>query len=214
MPNHDPDHPLGNSEAGNHPLPGDPREVQAALRAGQECWARFPYYGLRYGDRGERFTRSDSGYLAALAAEPEPVVLEQVLWLGNVLASRGMPTWLLESHLDLLHRALAAAAPERAERYLKLERAAATLRLRRLGQVSAQRVADLAADFRARVGAEPWAARLPEAGELLVAAVADERGGTAHAVPSLLSWFADPARFSPTWIAAGAAVIEAARTPR
>ncbi|HEY1011536.1 MAG TPA: biliverdin-producing heme oxygenase, partial [Herpetosiphonaceae bacterium] len=58
-------HPLGerapadplaalNPEAGAHAIPGDLREIEAALRAGARSWADCPYYAMRYGERGER----------------------------------------------------------------------------------------------------------------------------------------------------------------
>jgi hypothetical protein len=50
--------------------------------------------------------------------------------------------------------------------------------------------------------AEPWNRRLRAMGGILVAAVADERSGIEHAVPSLTDWVCDAGRFPPEWIEA------------
>ncbi|MBV5336535.1 MAG: hypothetical protein J0653_00540, partial [Deltaproteobacteria bacterium] len=71
------EHPLHNADAGNHPVPDDPREILAALRAGERCYAQHPYFERRYGDRGKAFTRSDGGYLVTLADHPQIYVNSQ-----------------------------------------------------------------------------------------------------------------------------------------
>ncbi len=80
-----------NPAAGSHAIPQDARELQAALRAGERTWRKFPYYEWRYGERGQQFTRSDSGWLVTLSSHESVVVNQQIRWLGRVLASRGMP---------------------------------------------------------------------------------------------------------------------------
>lgn len=206
---------LLNPEAGHHAIPDDPRELAAALRAGERTWREFPYYAVRYAERGERFTRSDSAWLVTLA-QHEPAVAEaQVRWLGSVLASRGMPQWLLERHLEVLHEELAAALPERAADYAGLRQAARMLRELRCRHVDDAALARHAAGFDARAGADAaaaaWAARLPRTGALLAAAVADERAGLARAVPSLEGWMTDAARFPAAWVEAVRATLEEAR---
>lgn len=199
-----------NPEAGDHAIVADPRELAAALRAGQRTWERFPYYEQRYGERGRRFTASDSGWIATLPHHSPEVVRRQILWLGTVLASRGMPRWLLEIHLGHLHEELTAARPEKRSAYEKLLEATAVLRREREAQIAPERFEALAASFEARVGPD-LAARLSEAGHLLVAAVADERAGLPAAVESLATWLADPERFPPPWTEAVAATIAEAR---
>ena len=199
-----------NPETGDHPLPADPRELAAALRAGERSWAAVPYYAARYGERGERFTRSDSAWLATLAAYPPPVALRQVRWLGGLLAARGMPRWLLERHLDVLHEELVRAVPARRGAYAGLAAAAAALRAERRAHLDDAALAALGAAFDARVG-PAWSARLPETGALLGAAVADERAGVPGAVASLTAWLRDPDRFPPPWRHAVSAALRAAR---
>lgn len=199
-----------NPDAGSHAVTSDPRELPAALRAGERSLREFPYYQQRYGERGVQFTRSDSAWLVTLAEHEQQVVDQQVGWLGRVLASRGMPQWLLELHLDVLYEELAAALPERRESYVRLLRAAQALRERRRLFLSDQALAEHSAAFDARVGPE-WSARLPRTGGLLAAAAADERGGLAQAVTSVAGWMSDPARFPPIWVEAVRATIQAAR---
>lgn len=201
---------LLNPDAGSHAIPTDFREIAAALRAGERTWGRFPYYEERYGERGRRFTASDSAWLVTLASLPEPQVRAQVEWLGAILAGRGMPRWLLERHLVTLHAALVRAVPERAAAYAVLQGAARHLRALREAHVAGTVQARLAAAFDARID-PAWRRRLPHTGALLVAAVADERAGIARAVSSLESWMADPVRFPPPWIAAVRATLQAAR---
>lgn len=199
-----------NSEAGDHPVCRDPRELQAALRAGQRSWRRFPYYEARYAGRGQQFTRSDSAWLVALAEHGSVVVDDQVAWLGRVLGSRGMPQWLLELHLGVLHAELAAALPGRAVVYGSLLAAATMLRAQREAFVDDALLAELAAAFARQVGPE-WNARLPETGALLAAAVADEALGIKRAVPSMVAWMTDPRRFPAPWIAAVEQTLARAR---
>lgn len=194
---HNSHHPLHNADAGNHPLPTDSREIQAALRAGQRCYAVHPYFERRYGQRGEAFTRSDGGYLTTLADHPQAYVNSQVVWLAGVLASRGMPRWLMEEHLGILHDELVLACPERAVEYAKLRHAAQILRSARLAFLPLSDFDALAAAFNARSDSE-----LGNVGGLLAAAVCDECCGLTEAVPSLLSWLGNPDIFSPEWCAA------------
>lgn len=100
-----------NPGAGRHVVAEDPRELRAALRAGVRSWERFPYYERRYGRRGRRFTRSDSAWLVTLASLPQSEVDRQIRWLGQVLAARGMPRWMLELHLEVLHEELVLSVP-------------------------------------------------------------------------------------------------------
>ena len=199
-----------NPEAGRHGVTGDARELQAALRAGHRSWRQFPYYRWRYGARGRAFTRSDSAWLVTLVGESPAVVRQQIRWLGRLLAARGMPQWLLESHLRLLHDELVAARPDRQRAYGRLLGAATMLAELRRAQIDDAASRSLAEAFDRAVGAA-WRRRLPEAGTLLVAAVADERAGIGGAVPSLEPWLTDSGRFPAHWRTAVHRTIDAAR---
>ncbi len=199
-----------NPEAGHHEITLDPLELGAALRAGERSWRRFPYYELRYAGRGRRFTRSDSGWIVTVAKGPLSDAKRQLRWLGAVLASRGMPRSLLELHLAELHAELVAAAPGDRAGYDHLLEVAAMFRRERFRRLDEATSAELAAAFDRRVGHDA-VPTIPEAGALLVAAVADERAGLDGGVDSLLEWLADPDRFSAGWVAATAETISAAR---
>lgn len=201
---------LLNPEAGNHAITTDPRELRAALRAGERTRERFCYYQRRYGERGRRFTHSDSAWIVTLAGLDPAIAEGKLRWLGGLLAARGMPRWLLEEHLEVLHAELVAAAPEKRAAYATLLRVAGLFRAERLSHVDEVTSSDLARTFDSRVGSTA-AHELPEAGALVVAAVADERGGQHRAIISLLQWLADPERFSADWVAAVSETLAAAR---
>jgi hypothetical protein len=179
-----------NPEAGYVSMPEDPREVDAALRAGRVTYRIFPYYSWRYGDRGERFTRSDSAWLARLGRFESTQIRNQVAWLASVLSNRGMPSYLLEVHLRVLSRSLRRADPDRADHHGKLAAAADELRDDRRSRFPEADFLALPDDFAGRLDLGP--PRLVRgAGLLVVAAVADERGGIPRAVESLMEWLGD-----------------------
>lgn len=202
-----------NEDAGTHPVPHDVREVQAALEAGEQTYAQYAYYQVRYGERGLRFTRSDSAWLATLAREDDSdSTVRHVLWLARTLCSRGMPRLLLEQHLPVLQAALVARVPECPHHYQALGLAAAQLQREREAAVPPERAAALRAAFVttiARTAENGIETR--EAAVLLVAAVADEKHGQPHAVPALTAWLCDPARFSNAWVSACQQTLAAAR---
>jgi hypothetical protein len=117
-----------NVYAGHYPVAEDLREIAAGLRAGHRSWLRFPYYRWRYGDRGRRFTWSDSAWLAALPALRKANAWHQIEWLARLLSSRGMPQLMTEDHLVLLHEEVCRAVPKRAAHYAVLAEGAAMLR--------------------------------------------------------------------------------------
>lgn len=194
-----------NPEAGTHPVASDPREIEAALRAGARSWNEFPYFEARYGERGRRFTSSDSAWLVTLSELAQVQVNQQVLWLGGVLASRGMPRLTLEIHLHHLYDELCMAAPERADRYATLEAASRELQRRRLRRIDEATFEVVAASFQS--------SDMPLAGvgRLIVSAVTDECDGLENAVRSLTEWLTDPTRFSKAWLDAVGQTVARAR---
>ncbi|RYZ67584.1 MAG: hypothetical protein EOP08_02450 [Proteobacteria bacterium] len=91
-----------NLEAGSHAVSVAPGHADAAAAATRRSWRSYPYYAARYGERGWRFSLSDSGWLQTLLVLPEPDALAQMRWLRGLLRARGMPSVLLESHLGFL----------------------------------------------------------------------------------------------------------------
>jgi hypothetical protein len=183
------------------------REVEAALLAGEDSYRSFPYYMMRYGERGMRFTRSDSAWLVSLCQSD--AIENQVRWLGKLLSARGMPRWLLEQHLFVLASRLESRVPEQAKKYAPLRRVADLLRAERVGVMPDERVLHLGSFFEGHAQEPAWTSL--RAGALLAAAVADERTGIEHAVPSLERWLRGPQRSSARWMEAVTATLSEAR---
>ena len=179
-----------NPAAGGVPVPEDEREIEAALRAGVISYRIFPYLEWRYGERGEKFTRSDSAWLAWLTRHPPGHVDEQIAWLRNVLSNRGMPSWILEVHLRVLHRHLVRTIPENKQKYASLLSSARMLCQLSEAGVSSRREQQLMAEFEAALRPNSNLL-LRQAAQLLVAALADEKSGVKNAVDSLTIWLGD-----------------------
>ena len=199
-----------NPEAGTHVVPQDPITIRSAIRAGEMTWQMFPYYKLRYGDRGRRYCFSDSGYLATLINCEPSVVTSEVAWLGRVLSSRGMPQIMLETHISVLAQELIKDLPEQRQACEKLVAASRQLADARRAHLSDQASLELSAQFDAAVGPE-WSARFPRTGLLLASAVADERSGMESGVASLVPHLVMPDRFPDTWIQAVHTTLKTAR---
>ena len=179
-----------NPRAGGVPVPEDPREIDAALRAGRISVRIFPYLDWRYGERGAKFTRSDSAWLAWLSRHTQQRVNEQIAWLRSVLSNRGMPSWILETHLLVLYRQLTRSVSERESKYRTLFISADELRQDRHSRISPEMSRQLVSGFVAAVSQGPTFL-LSGVARLLVAAVADEMLGVKYAVLRLTPWLAD-----------------------
>jgi heme oxygenase len=199
-----------NPEAGDHAVPGDVREIDAALAAAKKCRAEFPYFDERYEERGRSFAKSDAAWLASLVALPEAQLLSQVEWLGRVLGNRGMPRITLERQLELLHEELASAVPAKIDQYKGLLKAAESLKAERLQYITEPVFDGLAREFQIATDGE-LQGRFKNTGVLIVAAVCDQAAGVTDAVTSLLPWLTDVKRFSLQWTAAVQKTLEGAR---
>ena len=188
-----------NPEAGNHPIPEDEREIRAALNASTRNWAEFPYYEQRYGERGRRFSDSDTCWLVTLTRLDRESMQRQIEWIGRVLATRGMPQIMLEQTLNYLHDELTNAIPDNTETYEKLLTSAEILSKARTQLISKKAFESLSNEFDEFVGAD-LAKQLKNTGRLLVASVADEKNGLKGAVSALQEWIGDEARFPDKWI--------------
>ena len=199
-----------NPHAGTHPITSDAAELQAARLAADRALEEFPYFLERFGERARLFGASDGAWLATLRDREVDEIGREVLWLGSVLASRGMPRLLLERHLDLLHEELIGAVPERSAFYAVLLNGASILRQQRLNHLSEHDLRQLELAFAERVGS-PWAERLPRMGAILGAAVADEAAGITGAVGKVLEWAGDRKNFPPDWCDAVEGTVADAR---
>lgn len=188
-----------NPEAGMHAVPDTPNEFRVAVIAGERTLAHFPYVLARFGERGARFTHSDSAWLTAITQLPPEDCGQQIFWLGRILGSRGLPRVILEVHLQHLYEALVSTNPEDAPRYVALTVTSMRLRDRRLAWVDQQRAHALAVAFqRAVPDAERQA--FPNTGDIIISAVCDAHDGIDLSIEALLPWLTDPRRFSTAWI--------------
>lgn len=199
-----------NPEAGNHPMPEDAREIEAALKASTRAWEKYPYYPHRYGARGKKFSDSDTCWLITLTQLDAQGVVKQIRWLGRYLASHGMPQIMLEHTLYFLYDELVAAIPEKQDAYSKLKAAAEDLNNIRSAIISERDVEQIAAAFDQRVGSK-LAQKYTGSGELLVASVADDISTLGGVSANLQDWMTDSQRFSGDWIAAVHATVEKSR---
>ena len=198
-----------NPDAGEHAISSHPGEQAAAEAATRLSWREFPYYAKRYGERGWRFSLSDSGWIETLCELSAEAAKSQILWLANLLAARGMPRLLLERHLDHLHAELLAAVPDRGSRYEVLRVLATHLRTIRTASMPESVFAQVGAEFEARTAAS--SERVRNMGSVIAAAVADDQAGVGNVLESVVSWAKDPARFDSVWIEAVDAALERAR---
>lgn len=203
-----------NPFAGVHPVTASAAELEAVRRTTEASLREAPYYLERYGERGRLFGGSDGAWLVTVARGDADFVEKQVLWLGRVLAARGMPRWLLQRYLETLHDELIYRNPGHGGRYRALVDVCALLRDQQRRHLPETDARALAAAF--EVDTDPaWAARLPNMGRILAGAVADEAAGLANAVESVEPWATDSARFPDRWITAvRAALANGRRTVR
>ena len=181
-----------NPDAGTYRMTTDATLLRAAVRAAQRSFDVMPYYRIRYGERGSRFASSDSAWLISLAPLGADRATRQVLWLSGVLAGRGMPSWLMETHLDELVDEVRSVAGEAAVGALPAARdAVADARRAHVDDVLLEQ-GDVWADE--LVGR---ALPVPRTGALLAAATADALAGVTLDDHSLVDWLTDPVRTAP-----------------
>lgn len=189
-----------NFEAGNHAMPQNPLEIVLALRAGRAAWEKYPYLEYRFGERGKRFTSSDSCWLVTLTRMSVESATKNLEWLRTVLASRGIPTVILEAHLAAISQALAVEFPEQAQQRARFDRFLVSRDSERRALVDAESASQLIDQFDQRLRACDGL-RIDSTAHLITSAWIDERSGITGALASVRGWFVDPDRFSNAWIA-------------
>ena len=178
-----------NPASGGYEITTDATLLRAAVRAAQGSIDAMPYYGIRYGERGSRFATTDSAWLISLATLAESRAVHQVQWLSRVLAARGIPTWLLEMHLDALVSEVRSVADPAAVGSLPAAADALAVARRRHVDDELIRSADDWADE--ALGQD---LPVPRSGALMAAAIADERSGVTRDDRVLVDWLTDPER--------------------
>jgi hypothetical protein len=190
-----------NFEAGDHAMPQHPHDIDLALRAAGIAWEKHPYLEHRYGERGRRFTDSDGCWLFALTRVPEEIAVTKSLeWLRTVLASRGIPTVILEFHLRAILQVIGTKSGKQRRARIQFDpflsdREAERRKL--FGDGDRSRLIDVFdRRFRACIGF-----KVDSAAELIASAWIDEHSGISGSVSALRDWFTDGERFSTDWIA-------------
>jgi hypothetical protein len=185
-----------NPEAGDHAIPQNARDIRLALRAANVAWERFPYLEHRYGERGKRFTDSDGCWLFALASAKGIAVTKELEWLRTLLASRGIPTVILEFHL----RAIGAEIGAQSGAESQFDHFLLDMEIERRRLLGAENYLRLIDTFDRRFRACEGFKFEPVA-ELLISAWIDEQSGISGSVSALRDWLVDVERFSSAWIA-------------
>ena len=192
-----------NPEAGNFPISTNPLEIKAAITAGFRCWNEFSFFEKRYGDRGKRFTVSDSVWLVNLCDLSQELANNQVVWLAKYLAGRGMPTFTEEKHLEYLYHELVKLIPENEAKYRKLLYASVELKKQRTEKLPLTDFENSNSMFH-----KLWCelkvtdAPMENTGKLIASSVADHRNGIGGTEHDYRSWITNPALFSQNWIMA------------
>jgi hypothetical protein len=177
-----------NPAAGTHPVTADPRELSAAKRAGERSLQEYPYYLERYGERARLFGLSDGAWIVTLCENPDQNAIEgEIAWLAHVLSSRGMPSIMMERHLDIMAEELTEAVPAKAEKWERLRSAREAMATKRREVLPEADMLALADSFTAAADPEVNR-RLPRMGELLVCAAIDEARGISRAAISIEEW--------------------------
>ena len=188
-----------NPEAGRHAMPRSEAEVTRALRCAQSAWLRFPYLDARYGERGRRFTRSDSCWLVALYDVEELLVVKSLSWLRKVLSSRGLPTLILETHLEMIDRNIEAEDPGRARQSTGFRTVISRFRAERDAILPPTVRGSLISQYQAQFD-QCSGDDVPGAAEILVDAAIDTAIGIEQARDQVFSWMRDRERFTETWV--------------
>jgi heme oxygenase len=190
-----------NFEAGDHAIPQNPIEIDLALRAGKAAWEKFPYLEQRYGARGKRFTNSDSCWLVTLTHAPGQDVATKALdWLRTVLATRGIPTLVLEVHLRTIQQAITPEFPEQIKMRAQFDPFLSNREAERRVHLGADGQSPLIDVFNSRFQACSGF-KVESAADLVASAWMDERSGVTGSLSALHSWLTDVGRFSSDWIA-------------
>lgn len=184
-----------NPEAGNHPWPDNPAIIHAALLASEQCWQAYPYLQQRYGERGKRYSDSDSGWLCTLAKLEAGIVKQQVFWLAQVLAARGLPSLILADHLLYIAKALQNVAQVSDRQLDKLLDPATELK-----RGSAAYQTRLLQTFPNQYWQENLDFQTFKLAELISGAFFDESCGRSNALQSLSTWLLREDGFSPATV--------------
>lgn len=192
-----------NPEAGNFPISTNPLEIEAAIIAGQKCWNEFPYYDQRYGERGKRFTVSDSVWLINLCDLPQELANSQVKWLTDLLANRGMPSYTMEVQLNFMYKELTERVYENESKYKKLKIAADQLKKSREKKIASalfDKCNFIFTEFCQELNVKE--SGMTNTGKLIASSIVDFENGIRESEYDFKSWIMNNKRFSGDWVLA------------
>jgi hypothetical protein len=154
---------------------------------------------MRFGERGRRFTSSDSCWLLAITGLPAESVTKQLAWLRRILCVRGIPTIILCRRLRHIAEMIESELkPHDLQRARCFEPFLTGIDDE---QVSlAERVQDAIQQFDTKLRSCSGL-NVPSAADLIACAWLDQQAGFGGAFSATHDWFADSARFSSDWIA-------------
>ncbi|HKJ15902.1 MAG TPA: biliverdin-producing heme oxygenase [Xanthomonadales bacterium] len=169
-----------NPEAGDHPMPRDRKLVRLGNQIGRQVYSQFGYLQIRYGNRGEAFTKSDGAWMITLGDISMERATKLIDWLTRLLSARGIPSFCMEHHLRTLHTALEAEnalSREDPDRLLSLA-----------DRVGILRRTFISEDEWKAISTAPLPALDPLGSATLLSAAIDQRVGLARCADSLVKW--------------------------
>lgn len=194
-----------NPEAGNFSIPTNPLEINAAISSGVNIWYEYPYYEKRYGERGRRFTVSDSVWLVTLSELPEEFAINQVNWLAKFLAKRGMPTCTMELQMQEMYQNLSILIPEDESKYLIFKKCAMEIKIMRNKFINDSDFEKCNSIFEKyflefNISEQICVEMKRNVGKLIASAIVDEKNGIQEAQNSLFNWILNKDIFPENWI--------------
>jgi hypothetical protein len=187
-----------NPESGHHGVTTDPHEIQATVKALANPSHMWVYLLWRFGERGVRFTNSDALWLAQVGHQDLDEVKQDLNWLRNVLATRGMPHVIISRYILDYNLAMESlrGADCRSARKLAVE----------IGLWESQKTAFISSDLGAswKRNIEPHLSVLPnslreEFSEILLAGYIDQSNSFGKAYNSAAKWIGDNVVFNSEW---------------
>jgi hypothetical protein len=191
--------------SGHIPWPLPERAWGVVRRAVATTWRTTPYYRMRFGVGAMGHSLSDTAWMMSVADADRDYAEAQLDWHRRVLANRGMPSALVDEHIETLIR---HAARHRLPQVPALEELLERKRARARARLEEREAFALERRFVRATGEHPYCAAV---GRWIASAAVDEASGAPRALVSLLAFLADRERFPADWCAAAEALAARAR---
>lgn len=195
-----------NPEAGNHPVPQNLAMIHAAQLASETCLRMYPYFLVRFGERGRSFSLSDALWVSAIFELDFPLLAEQIDWLIAFLSRKGIPSVTMETLLEILAKELLAVSETHAQGAQNLQALAKDLRQKRCAVIDEARTATLILQFE-EAGTHCKGETFDNAAILLLSAYVDEQNGIEGALEAMTVEMLNPEKFDTVWIDAASHLL-------